>query len=148
MWYSDRPLGQGHPDAEDDKAVKELFRIVSARLKHKDICWLPFSALDYQPKYDAEEVKKRLAGPRPNTPRTVDEAKCTRCELCVSECPATAITLTPYPQVSANCFDCFNCIRHCPEHAIEQRITFTQLEDRIRKWAELMKEHPHTQIFV
>lgn len=66
----------------------------------------------------------------------------------MDECPAEAITLDPYPQFATGCFDCFNCIRLCPEQAIEPEITLAQLEERIRKRAEMMSERPYTQIFI
>ncbi len=147
MWGSDNPLGQGHPDSDDDMAVRELAREVFNRVRDGNVV-LPLSALDYQPEQRAVELKEGLAAPRPVTPRLVNEAKCNQCQTCMNECPAEAITLDPYPQFGTGCFDCFTCIRLCPEHAIEPKITPAQLEERIRNRAEMMNERPYTQIFI
>jgi len=147
MWCSDRPLGQGHPDGDDDMAVRKLVHAVFNRVREGNV-GLPLSALDYQPEQRAAELKQNLAGPRPVTPRTVNETKCNQCRTCMDECPARAITLDTYPQFGAGCFDCFNCIRLCPEQAIEPQMTLAQFDERIRKRAETMNERPYTQVFI
>jgi ferredoxin/flavodoxin len=148
LWSSESPLGQGHPDGDDDMAVRRLVHEVFSRVEDGKNDGLPLTALDYQPAERAIELKENLTGPRPVTPRSVNEAKCNQCQTCINECPADAITLDPYPQFGTDCFDCFNCIRLCPEHAIEPKITLAQLEERIRNRAETMREHPYTQIFI
>ncbi len=146
MW-GDNPLGQGHPDDDDDMAVHKLVSAVFSRVMDGNV-GLPLSTLDYQPEQRAVELKEGLTGPRAATPRSLNETKCNQCQTCMDECPAEAITLDPYPQFGSECFDCFNCIRLCPEHAIEPKITPAQVEERIRKLAEKMNERPYTQIFI
>ena len=50
----------------------------------------------------------------------VDEAKCTGCEACVSECPSEAISMSDEKAAvdSEACIDCGVCIDACPEEAI------------------------------
>ena len=50
----------------------------------------------------------------------VDEAKCTGCETCVSECPSEAISMSDEKAVvdSEACIDCGVCVDACPEEAI------------------------------
>jgi NAD-dependent dihydropyrimidine dehydrogenase PreA subunit len=141
MWGSEDPLGQGHPDAQDDLALQGLVRAVSTRVQDRNFTAIPLSRLDYQTPERAAEMKHKLTEPAGVTPRTVDEAKCTLCEMCVDQCPAAAIALAPFPQFNAGCFDCFNCIRCCPEAAIQPKITLAQIEPRIRKRAEMMSEN-------
>mgnify|MGYP001472062689 FL=1 len=50
----------------------------------------------------------------------VDKDKCTGCETCVDECPATAITMENEKAVVNNelCVDCGSCVDVCPAEAI------------------------------
>ncbi len=147
MWGSETPLGQGHPNGDDDLAIQDLVRLVGTRLQDRNFTALPLSRLDYHPPERAAEMKNKLTAPPGPTPRTVDEAKCTRCGICADECPAAVIELAPFPQFNAGCFDCFNCIRCCPEAAIQPEVTLAQIDERIRKRAEMMKEKPPTAIW-
>ncbi len=48
--------------------------------------------------------------------------KCTRCRICVDNCPSHNITIdknSSYPIFSNNCVYCFRCINKCPEEAIQ-----------------------------
>ncbi|HOW05675.1 4Fe-4S binding protein [Methanospirillum hungatei] len=50
----------------------------------------------------------------------VDKDKCTGCETCVDECPATAISMENEKAVVNNelCVDCGSCVDVCPAEAI------------------------------
>jgi len=55
-------------------------------------------------------VKRPVANPR----------ICTRCGVCARQCPASAITMTPYPHVDRRkCTSCFCCIEFCQEDAMD-----------------------------
>jgi ferredoxin/flavodoxin len=148
LWRSDTPVGKGHPDADDDMAVRNLVQEVLNRVG-SGYAGLPLSALDYQLEERALAMKEELTGgARPVIPKSLNEAKCTQCGTCMEECPSDAITMAPWPEFGPSCFDCFNCIRLCPEDAIDPKITLDQLDGMIRKRVETMNERPYTQIFV
>jgi len=50
----------------------------------------------------------------------VDTTKCTGCETCVSECPASAISMdNEKAKVDKDmCVDCETCVDVCPSEAI------------------------------
>ncbi len=50
----------------------------------------------------------------------IDKEKCTGCETCVDECPASAITMKDEKAVVDNdlCVDCGSCVDVCPSEAI------------------------------
>ncbi|MBU1669999.1 MAG: EFR1 family ferrodoxin [Actinobacteria bacterium] len=50
--------------------------------------------------------------------KRVDESACTRCGVCVKNCPAGAIALDPYPAFGRGCIACWRCINTCPVDCI------------------------------
>jgi len=144
MWTADSPVGQGHPDADDDRQIRELV----GRLIQGNPAPLPLDSLDTLSEADSGEIKQKLDEPWQNIPKNIDEEKCTQCAICVQVCPAGAVALDPLPVFGANCFDCFNCVRECPESAIVSSVEFEALHDKIRKRVEKFNEKPPTQIFM
>lgn len=83
-------------------------------------------------KYDRREYRVRRSGlywasrvsrmaPRPwfkMGRKKVDRSTCTKCGLCVEECPAEAISLDPYPLFNDKCISCWRCINACPSDSI------------------------------
>jgi ferredoxin/flavodoxin len=147
MWSADGPVGQGHPDDDDDRQIRKLVGRVIEQLAQGSASPLSLDTLDCLSAEDSSEVKKKLGEPWQNIPKSVDEEKCTQCAICVQVCPAGAVALDPLPVFDANCFDCFNCVRECPESAIVSPMDFEVLHDKIRKRAEKFDEKPPTQIF-
>jgi len=148
LWQSRHPIGEGHPDKEDDAAVRKLLRTVVYNLKAGQTRFLALPELDYQPDRHRQMMMQTSvkSDPRKIPPRKVLKDKCTRCSVCRAGCPADAIALTPYPVFGESCFGCFNCVRLCPEKAIE-----TDLSGRkagLLKLMETYKEAPVSQVFL
>jgi NAD-dependent dihydropyrimidine dehydrogenase PreA subunit len=147
MTQSDRPLGLGHPDAEDDKAVEQLAAAVYNGLTRDDLKPCPLDAMDYQPKDRGLEMKQKLQAPHSHIPKTIDEDKCTQCGSCLGICPSFAITMGPFPKIDDRCFDCLSCVRICPEQAIQAKIVYPELEKMLMSRAAQINESPLRQIF-
>jgi len=148
MWDCENPLGEGHPNAEDDTMIKKFVEKIDAKLSNEDRQPLMREDLNYQPKEIQEsmqkvniEIAKQLI-----PPRQLDESVCTQCGKCKDVCPADAITLNPYPQFGSECFLCYNCVRLCEEGAIKADLS--QFASKLREAAEKMGESPLSQIFI
>ena len=148
MWRSNDPLGQGHPDGDDDSMIGDLVLNVSEKLAAKQIQPLPLSELAYQPKDVHEAMEKRtlkeasLHFPK----RQVIEASCTECGICEEICPSGAITCAPYPEFGPSCIFCFSCVRLCPETAIQANMSVP--EERIKERAQTFAERPFSKVFL
>ncbi|MFH1122452.1 MAG: EFR1 family ferrodoxin [Pseudomonadota bacterium] len=147
MWSCEAPLGENHPDADDDRLVEELVERVNRKLKNENETPLPLSALAYQDREVHAEVEGRSFESIIKTfpARQIHEARCNHCGICRDQCPVQAISLDPYPKFGPSCVQCLNCVRLCPEKAITTDLG-PRIE-RIRAKAELYKERPFTGIF-
>jgi len=55
----------------------------------------------------------------------VNEEKCSKCGVCVENCPVNAIELNPYPTFNRErCIRCYCCQEGCPHNAVEFRKVF------------------------
>ncbi len=148
MWTSDDPVGQGRPDADDDKEIETLAQSVLDKLERREIRPLPLADLDYQAETHGAEMKERVGKPMMIVPKEIAEDACTQCGECEESCPVQTIDLAPYPEFGADCFDCFNCVRVCPEDAITPAISLEQIAALIRGRVKTFNEKPHTRIFM
>lgn len=148
MWTSDSPLGQGRPDASDDRVIEELAFTVNAKLKLGNPPGLDLSLLDYQPEaVRSLKEKGDFESAKPGFPSIhLNPEACTQCGLCAEACPVEALTLSPYPEIGASCISCYICVRRCPEGAIAADLP--SAFSRIRAAAEKFNELPETQIFI
>lgn len=148
MWRSEKPLGQGHPDVQDDELIRQLVRGVLKKAASEAPQVIPLSDLAYQTEAaHAEMEKMTLAVAAAHMPeRDIDENRCTQCDICADNCPTQAISLSPFPVFGDGCIFCFKCVRECPEQAIV--VDLTQLEQRIRGRSAQFNEQPFTQIFI
>ena len=148
LWQSETPLCQGHPDLNDDQVIAALAARVHEGLAEGDLRLLKLQDLDYQPEKLGSEMKKTSIEVVKQIvpPKSVDEEKCSQCNVCMEECPAGAIHLEPYPKFNDRCFVCFNCVRLCPENAIVADLSM--IEDHIRQRKVAINELPLTQAFI
>jgi len=148
MFDEPDPLGRGRPNSRDDDIIEQLAVKVYQGLSDDRLAPLPLEALDYQPEAIAARNKAAMNQPWKSTPKTVQEKKCTQCNVCKEECPVGAIDLTPYPQFADSCIDCFNCLRLCPEKAVSIEGDLAERIEQIRARAKTRNERPQTQAFV
>ena len=144
----DHPVGEGHPDREEQKIVTRLIETLVARFDATGMKNLDLSLLDYQDPEVAAASKARMEKPWMIVPKKIDTNACTQCGLCVDECPIAAIDLNPYPEYLASCFDCFNCVLSCPEEAIRPAKSMEEIQGSINKRVNSIQEQPLTQIFL
>ncbi len=148
MWLSDDPVGQGHPDADDDKEIETFVQSIRDRLIRGEIRPLPLADLDYQGEPHGSEMKTMIGRPMMIVPKTLDQDACTQCGECAEECPMDVIELAPYPEFGEGCFDCFNCIRACPENAFTPMKSLEEIAVLIRGRVAKFNEKPLTHIFM
>ena len=148
MWQFKNPLGEGHPDAEDDAMIERLVGDVHSKLLSDVKKAISLDDLNYQPKEVQEsmqkvniEVAKQML-----PPRQLDEDACTKCGICEEECPAQAVRCDPYPQFGDACFLCYNCVRLCEEGAI--KVDLSRIESMLKEKTEKNPERPLSQVFV
>jgi ferredoxin/flavodoxin len=144
MWQSSQPVGQGRPNADDDRQVKQLVE----KTGEGSTGSISTEVLAYQPEEIHLELLKKMDQPWSNIPKNVDAQKCTECAICKQVCPAGAVSLDPLPVFDANsCFSCFNCVRECPEAAIVPGKSLDAIDAMIRQKVETIAEKPSTKIF-
>ncbi len=146
MWSMENPLGEGHPDASDDRMILELVERVAGEGGRTG--GIALSNLAYLPETVFRELGKTdLEGAKAHMPeKMVDPNKCTRCFICANTCPTAALKLNPYPVIDHRCIHCYNCVRKCPEEAFI--CDLSMIEARIRERARRFNETPPTEIFI
>ncbi len=147
MWRSADPIGEGHPDAEDQRLVKNLVKRLHEQIDRDALSAIPLDPLcPYSEERRAEMAKTTLAKAAAHMPaREVVEDRCTACGLCAEGCPTDAITLDPLPVFGESCIYCYRCVRECPEEAL--RADLSVVEERIRERARTFDEQPLSQVF-
>lgn len=147
LWRSPYPLGKGHPDEADDRAVLELVDRVEKKLVRPPLQGMSPTVLDYQPQALKKEARRSsIAGAKQVYPELkVNVDACVQCGDCAVKCPAQAITLDPFPHVGRNCFLCLKCVRECPTEAFP--LDTRAIENRVHCMAGRINEWPLTQIF-
>ncbi len=106
------PIAEGRPDRADLTAAGDFGGKVMERIR--------ISAKPEQGRLQVPgnipylESMKKL----PFTPQ-VNVEKCTQCEICITSCPAGAISLDTSIEIDPQkCTFCCACIKNCPEEAI------------------------------
>ncbi len=147
MWQLEKPLGKGHPDADDDQMIEKLVNHIYKKLNEDRPKEIKLSDLAYQSKENHAEMEKiSLQTAKVHMPeRTVDTELCNQCQVCSEVCPADAVTFSPYPEFGDGCVFCFNCMKQCPEKAINTDLS--KIWQRIKDRAAFFSEHPYTQVF-
>jgi ferredoxin/flavodoxin len=148
MWQLENPLGNGHPDSNDDRMVEDLVNHIHHKL-HSDIPkGISLADLAYQSIGNHAEMENvSLEAAKAHMPRReIDTTLCNQCQICEEVCPMDAIALTPYPEFGHSCVFCFSCMKQCPEQAIKADLS--EIRQRIKDRAVFFSEHPHSQLFL
>jgi ferredoxin len=148
MRECENPIGEGHPDEDDERSMRELVAGVLRKTAAKRPEAISLSELAYQSEAVHKEMEKvTLEMAKGHLPqKQLAEDRCTECGICEEICPVGAITLSPYPHFDETCICCFECVRNCPEAAILADLA--AVEDRIRGRAEQFNEKPLTQVWL
>lgn len=147
MWQLEDPLGEGHPDADDDRMVEDFVAHVNRKIQEDNPREIKLSDLAYQSKENHAEMEKiSLQTAKAHMPeRIIDTEFCNQCQVCSDVCPANAVAFTPYPEFGDSCVYCFNCLKKCPEQAINANLS--EIWQRIKDRAAFFSEQPYTQVF-
>ncbi|MGM0418883.1 MAG: EFR1 family ferrodoxin [Thermodesulfobacteriota bacterium] len=149
-WQSKEVIGDGHPDSEDKKIIKEFVEKLLSGLENGDIPKKQLKPEDvqHQPEETKLEMEKSsLAAAKNHMPeKMISEKLCTQCGICAELCPVEAIELDPYPVFKENCITCFKCVKECPEDAI--LCDASLMGDRIKKKQESFNEPEKTEFYL
>jgi len=110
---ADEPIAAGRPDAADINTAISFSNKIMVKLKEmrdtKNICIIDVPGTT---------PYKDGVGSIPVTPH-VDQNLCTNCGLCISKCPAGAISIEDHLSMDVErCIFCCACIKICPENAV------------------------------
>lgn len=74
---------------------------------------------------------------------TVDHTKCTKCGICIEECPVIVLQMSdkgPEARNPRQCIACGHCVAVCPQTAINNALTPMDQQSAIAQFPELTKE--------
>jgi ferredoxin/flavodoxin len=148
MWDSSQPLGQGHPDDNDDQMLLELVKKIKVKIEDPETVEIRLSDLRYYPEAMCEEIIQRtLETVKPFMPkRRLDADRCTQCGACAEECPTDAITYSPFPKFTDDCIYCYICVQTCSEGALTTEKAF--LDEYLRQRSADINEKPYSKYYI
>ncbi len=127
--FADRkPLtAYGHPDQNDllqAKAfAKDIVHRAGVYINHGELKrptipgnWVTWAVAGF---FNQRKIRFRMRH-KMLPAKTIRPERCTKCGLCVENCPQGIISLSPFPVIDEpGCIACYYCQRICPENAIE-----------------------------
>ncbi|MBF0501297.1 MAG: EFR1 family ferrodoxin [Candidatus Riflebacteria bacterium] len=110
-----------------DFATNEIPKAVQKNRESPEpaISWVPFNPITALAATFPIAVHKGT-----QFPIFVKKSLCTRCGICVRQCPTGRLKLTPYPTANGNCVGCYGCINSCPLDAINTWFTYGNVRFR------------------
>jgi len=150
MWLCKNPLGEGHPNDEDDDMVRDLVTAVHEKIMNpRNMTSLLPEKLNYQPMKVQERARKRTVevAKKSRPPIVVNKEACTQCGECEEICPTQNISLDPHPYFGDKCVACLNCVRYCEPQALTNEL-LKVIDTEIRKRALEYAEPGGSEIFV
>jgi ferredoxin len=149
LWASAKPLGAGHPGADDAEKMGALVAAVVQKLSATPVVPLGAQVLDYlPPAYAAEAWEKSLTVTKAVLGKhQPDRSRCNGCGTCVKLCPTGAFTWEDgYPVVGERCVRCHQCTRHCLQQAFAY--AGEVIETRLHQMSAQSPEQAETVIYV
>ena len=75
----------------------------------------------------------------------IDPKKCTRCGLCITQCPFNAMAMVDgQVQINAACKMCRMCLRNCPSQAISEQVDAPQPQIDKSQWHDILVYVEHS----
>ena len=75
----------------------------------------------------------------------IDPKKCTRCGLCITQCPFNAMAMVDgQVQINAACKMCRMCLRNCPSQAISEQVDAPQPQIDKSRWHDILVYVEHS----
>ncbi|MFV0529531.1 MAG: ferredoxin [Lachnospiraceae bacterium] len=137
-----RTLGQGRPDAEDYKSMRQFASMVVHKLHSNDTDsdapQIPGTPRPYRGYYTPKDRTGQRIDIRKVTPLT--GSACTQCGLCAQLCPMGSISTEDASQYTGICIKCAACFKQCPvgaKHYLDEGYLYhtQELEQMYRRRA-------------
>ena len=131
---------KGHPDAEELAAAETFGEGLVARrdrIRAGDTDLIPKFTKVRDRYHRMSVILTRPMLYMVSPKKVINTDKCTKCGVCVDECPTDNIRLDPYPKFGWSCTYCYWCERVCPEQAIE--CDWTAMKKRLSKTYDELK---------
>lgn len=127
-------IAQGRPDADDIAKLNEIGKEIDRRFIDGELI-----TFDKQSKKSFKPYGGVPLHPRANS-------KCTKCGLCVTNCPVGAINNdNPRKTDKTKCITCMRCVNICPKHA--RKLPFLLSLIAGHKLKGLCKERRDIEVF-
>jgi len=134
------PIAVGRPDTADRKKAAEFARLIQKKIDAGGSFTMPELP-------GSRPCAKETMAP-PGVAATAPNGNCTKCGLCETVCPTSAITMTESgPEIDGEkCIWCCACVKVCTSHAMD--ITSPKIKEIAERLYTNFKERQEPQWFL